>query len=250
MSHKQIFSEAQILEIVQRAVQLQEEAQNEGVTYTPGVTREELERIASEVGVKGEFLERAIRELTTPQQRRALTKNPLFRHAFEHVVDAELPMDKFDLVAEELPLRNSQSPPTQIGRSLRAKGMTGTNMTDVSITARNGRTRVKVETFPLLSWIFGGHIAFISTIMGSAMIAEHGMIGGGIALIGVGLSAGIGFLLGTSRNGAHKAEQLAGNIAKLVEQETSDLNIQATSTQPPEEVAKSVQIGRSTSEPH
>lgn len=52
---KRIFSEQEASEILQRAAKLQEEDRESDPAYTPGITAEELERIAHEAGIDPNF---------------------------------------------------------------------------------------------------------------------------------------------------------------------------------------------------
>ena len=69
MPGEQLFSEAEVTEIVKRAVELQESGR-QAQEYVPGVTRSELARIAGEIGIEVAFLEQAIRERLEPRQER------------------------------------------------------------------------------------------------------------------------------------------------------------------------------------
>ena len=93
---KEVFSEQEASQILQRAVQLHE-SQGQADPYTPGITREELDRIAQEVGVSTEFLAQAIKESQSSSHK----TGPLrLTEEFEHVIDGELDPNNFDVIAE------------------------------------------------------------------------------------------------------------------------------------------------------
>ncbi|MCW5935744.1 MAG: hypothetical protein KIT11_00360 [Fimbriimonadaceae bacterium] len=216
-SHREIFSESEAGEIVQRAVELQETTRAQ--EYTPGVTREELAKIASEVGIDMDYLEQAIRERFNPPAKKGL--GSVFPQPVERVTEGELHPEDYDLLAEELPTRASQAPPSQVGRTLSAKVMSGLTMADVSITARNGRTRVKVSPLPILPLIFGGQMALIGTIVGSSMIAENGPLAVGVAVIAAGLAGGLSLGLYGLRQAKSVAQRLAEKLIRRIDEEAT-----------------------------
>src|SRR5579859_3641216 len=97
-----VFSEKEVSEIMQRAAELQEKEQ---AGYARGVTRDELVRIAEELGVSPEVLTRAIDEQTERKARRPWQ----FVREEERVVDGEIDPNDFDLILESLrPMRGRQ----------------------------------------------------------------------------------------------------------------------------------------------
>ena len=95
MAHERVFSEQEVGQIIRRAVEITEEGSAQA--YTPGVTRSELEKIATEVGVSSEALERAIEEARQHTGKRWPLR---LTEEFERVVDGELDPSEFDLLTE------------------------------------------------------------------------------------------------------------------------------------------------------
>lgn len=209
---KKVFSEAEVGEIIRRAVELQEKSSAQ--TYTPGVTQEELERIGREMGVDPEYVRRALESVRggSPDNLKKL----VLAREVERVVDGELDPRDFDLVTSALPPSTDRSPPTQVGRALNAKMMTGMSMTDVTVSARNGRTRVKVRTFPLLNMIFGIQAALFGSIAGAAVLGERGPIALGIAIILAGLGAATGLIATGAKGCEQKAKRIADDVVEKI----------------------------------
>jgi hypothetical protein len=179
---QKVFSEAEVSALIKRAVELQEQSH---VEYQPGVTSEELEHMASELGIAAEFLKQAIAEGGLPTSR----KGPLnLTEEFEKVVDVEIPPEDFDLFVEEMRNRRRRSGGgiVQIGRTLKGQAWTGWSLPSVEITSRNGRTRIRVKSNPLFAWLVGIHPAFVASLIVFSALGAHGLI-----LPAVGIVAGL-----------------------------------------------------------
>ncbi len=165
---KPVFSEREASEIILRASKLQEEEQ---IAYTPGVTREELVRMAAELGVDPNVLERAI---TEQDQRREKRPFSLIREE-ERVVEGEIDPGDFDLVLEQMKTRRSRRhPAVQIGKTLRAQAVSGGSLQNVEVTSRKGRTRISVKHFPFLPLFATLYPAFIGSLMAGGPLIGHG----------------------------------------------------------------------------
>lgn len=217
---KRVFSEKEASDIVRRAAVLHEQAQESASPYTPGVTREELERIAKEVGIDVAFLDRAILEGTRPESR----KGPLhLTEEFERVIEGELDPNDFDVVTGALKMMRVQHgvAAAQVGRSLTATAWTGLSQAYVTVSSRNGRTRLNVKSNALFAWLFALHPAFILSIIAMGATAEAGA-----ALVGIGIVAGLA-LAGWAgfrallKAGHRRAGELADRIAVRIAEETS-----------------------------
>ncbi|MBS1706342.1 MAG: hypothetical protein JST40_10735 [Armatimonadetes bacterium] len=204
-----IFSEEQVTQIVKRAVQLQE--QHQAANYQPGVTPDELKRIASELGVDPQYLELAIREKLNSSSGNGsgLLK---WKNQTERVVDGEISTDDFGEVIRNFGHAMRNSPPTLIGRTLTCRTFAGLNLADVTVTARNGRTKVEVNTVPFLNLIFGLQAGIMGTAIGSSLIAEKGLVGAGVAVLAAGAAAVFGLVVGGTIWGHKKGEALANKI--------------------------------------
>jgi hypothetical protein len=219
MSSRQVFSEQEAAEIMQWAVRLQEQS-NEGENYTPGVTLQELQRIAEEAGLDPTFIEKAISNKAVVESEKGVFH---FTESFERVIDGEINPDDFDLVLEEMKVsgRNQRPGAYQVGRSMTAMAWTGVSQAKVEVSARKGRTRLQVTSNAFGAYFLGLHGPLIGGIIIMALMGERGnaLLG---ALLGGGLIAagGVAFkwLLMKGHKAAQKlTEKLAGVIADEIE---------------------------------
>lgn len=209
MANEPVFSEQEASKIIQRAVELSEQ-QSTG-KYQSGVTRTELEKIASEVGVSVDVLDKAIRESVEGTQAKGGFR---FSEEFERVVEGELDPGQYDLVIEGLkPMANHGQPlASQVGRTLSLSTWTGVGQAKVDLTSRNGRTKVKVKSNSIFQFLMTLHPALITALVATGALGEKGMVwlgaGIGAAALAVGASL-FGFL---TKKGHKKAEALANDM--------------------------------------
>ncbi len=201
---KRVFSEKEAAEIVQRAVALQESAGDHARAYVPGVTLDELKRIAEEAGIDPKYIEVALES-----QVREGQKGPLhFTEEFERVVDGELPPEDFDVVMEHVRSANTQRPLVQVGKSLQGQIWTGWGLASLNVSSRNGRTRIHVKSNAFLPFMTTMYPCLIGSIIASAAMAERGLVLAGLGVAAGVLSAGlVGFkaLLNKGHDAARKA---------------------------------------------
>jgi hypothetical protein len=210
---KGVFSEQELGEIVQRAAELQEQSSERALRYTPGVTLQQLERVAQEVGVEPEFLRRALEE-----RRQGADRGVGLLREEARVVTGELDPADFDLILDHVRARRSRRhPATQVGRTLRAQVWTGSGLAHMEVTSRNQHTRVSVKSFPLIEALATFYPAFVASTMGALPLANAGH-GVAAALVGAGSVAAalMGFrfwLHRSNRAVARLADKLAGEVA-------------------------------------
>lgn len=213
MPEKRVFSEQEVAQILRRAVELTEDETSK--SYTPGITESELERIATEVGVDPAALRRAILETG---ERKSI-KGPLsLTEEFERVVEGELDPSQFDVIAEGIkPLSNAGQPHmSQVGRTLQLSAWTGVSQARVTVTSRNGRTKLHVKSNALFQGLMTLHPSFVASIITVASLAERGLGWLGAA-IGIGVMS-IGFALFKKLTGVghRKAEKLADDLRERI----------------------------------
>lgn len=204
-----VFSEQQVQEILKRAVQLHEDSQS--TTYTAGITLEELNRIAEELGVSPTYLEQAIRESKVPEVK---AKISLVKE-FEEVVDGEIDPDNFDVLTPLFRTVHSQNAPRQVGRSLQAQSWSGIGYASVDVTSRNGRTKIRARSLPLGPFLLGAYPAFIAAIVTTAALGKSGMAGTYAPFIwgGALLAGGAAF-----RALLTKSQQGVANLVKKIKE--------------------------------
>lgn len=218
MPGEQLFSEAEVTEIVKRAVELQESGR-QAQEYVPGVTRTELTRIAGEIGIEVAFLEQAIRERLEPRQERKGFWRSLWPQPVERVVDGELDPEDYDILTEHLPTRATNAPPSQVGRTLTAKVMTGLTMADVAVTARNGRTRIKVSPLPILPLVFGGQAILVGAGIAGGIMGDKGPLVMALAVGIGGLLSGLGLVIGGLRHATKSSQVIATKLETQIMEE-------------------------------
>lgn len=222
MPQDPVFSEQEASKIIQRAVELSEQ-QGAG-QYTPGITRAELEKIAAEVGVSADVLDRAIRDTVKHQSTK---KSSWFTEEFERVVEGELDPSQYDIVIEGLkPLSNAGQPhAAQVGRTLSLSTWTGVGQAKVDLTSRNGRTKVKVKSNALFQGLMTLHPAFVTALIATGSLSEKGMAALGIGIGAAAMAIGVGLFGFLTKKGHRKAEELADTmrdrIADTLEAEES-----------------------------
>lgn len=222
MPNRRVFSEQEVTDIITRATEISAEGGEEA--YIPGVTIEELERIAKEVGVDPRALKQAIDDLRGGTKPR---RQGMFIEEYVRVVDGELHTDDFDLVIEGVSLMNGKAGigTTQIGRSLRATIWTGVSQAFLNIQSRGGRTKIEIKSNPWMQALFTLHPAFMAALITTGAMGERGM-----GLIGAAIGAGLLIVGGVAFNalrklGHRRAEEVVDkvkvNIENLVEDRLS-----------------------------
>jgi hypothetical protein len=216
MAGKRIFSEQEAAKIMQQAVRMQE-ASAKGEQYTPGITAEELKKIAQEAGIDVAFLERAIAGVDTEEKS---TLGPFnLTEEFERVVEGEMNPEDYDKILKLIKPGQTRGV-SQVGRTLTGIGTVGPHMMHLNVESRKGRTKVKVKYSPVFAYLIGLHGPVIGSIIAMAATAEKGnvLLGLGIAagLLAVG-SAAFNYLVKAGRAAARK---LTGQIVEVVEEES------------------------------
>ncbi len=216
MNEREVFSEQEVTAIIQRAIAIQESGQTSGSDFTPGVTMDELSRIANEIGVSPIALQRALEE---SKKGRSKSAWPGFQATFERVLEGELNPNDFDVVTSNVSLLNTrnQQGVTQVGRTLTLHAWTGAGDAKVVISSRNARTKVSVTSGALLPIMMCAHPALITGIVTGGIVGGHGS-----PLVGVAIALGAAVLgiLGSIKLLAanhRKSEDLADKVAKIVD---------------------------------
>ncbi|MEQ1932712.1 MAG: hypothetical protein ABL962_02360 [Fimbriimonadaceae bacterium] len=187
-----LYAESEIGQIMRRAAELQEEGSSEG--YVPGVSSEELYRIAKEAGIDPRFLEKAIAEgaskVETKKAKGGLSE-------IERVYPVEIAPENFDVITEyvkTLPLTTHPKSGavsggmSQIGRTLQGQVSAGWANPYIKVTSREGRTKLNVtadnSTAIAMSilWIVP---LMLCPVIGAALLPIAGAI---MALLVVSLS--------------------------------------------------------------
>ncbi|MBX7133616.1 MAG: hypothetical protein K1X67_13155 [Fimbriimonadaceae bacterium] len=219
---RRLFSEAEVSAIMERAVKLQEESA-EAKAYTPGVSREELDRIASELGVNPAFLDEAIAEHLQPKSPEPERR----KFSDERVIEGEIDPAEYDLLLEQIKVVNSRHHPVQqFGRTLRAQTMAGGGLVNLEVTSRNGRTRVKATSFPIAQIMGTFYPAFIATMISTGILGKTGHPIEA-AMVGIGLfgAAAIGCRAWMKKTKA-SIHEMVDSLADWVEKNSQKAEVQ------------------------
>jgi len=217
MPDERVYSEQEVAAILKRAVEITEEG---GPGYQPGVTRDELLKIAQEVGVPLAALEQALSEAGAKRD----VKGPLqLTSEHERVVEGEIDPNQYDLIIDGLkPLQRRHSQAiTQVGRKLTMQTWNGVGQSTIDITSREGRTRIHVRSSAIFQGLMTLYPAFIGSMVAMGSLGERGMIGLGAA-IAAGLTAIGATMFGIlTRKGHEKSRELADELRDRVAQSLS-----------------------------
>ena len=219
MAGKKIFSEQEAAEIMQRAVRMQEES-SKGGDYTPGITEDELQRIAVEAGIDVAFLRKAIAGIETDEKS---TLGPFnLTEEFERVVEGEMNPEDYDKILKLVKPGHNRGI-SQVGRTLTGIGSVGPHMVHLNVESRQGRTKVKVKDTPVFAYLIGMHGPLIGSVIAVASTAEHGNV-----LLGLGIGAGL-LTIGSFafnylvKSGRRAAKKLTGKVVEAIEEEVDPL---------------------------
>lgn len=207
-----VFSEQQVAEIIQRAAQIQ---MQQPLAYTPGITREELLRIAKELGVSPEALQQAVHEhINQPN-----SQPPGFNPTFERVVEGELDPSDFDIITDEISVRSrrGQEMIRQVGRSLTSSVTSGIGSANLEVNARGGRTKISVKSQPVITGLVSLYpAAVIAGIVGPNIAQSAAGTPAGLAAAIAILAAGTGLFFGLHKHNVRKARELADRLSDAI----------------------------------
>ncbi|MBL8048076.1 MAG: hypothetical protein JNJ45_05285 [Chthonomonas sp.] len=212
-----LLSEKEVGEIMKRAAELQEQGSATG--YVPGVTKLELSRMASEIGIDAKYLEIAMSERRDPKLGKEVPMYP----TIERVYPVELGPEDFDVVTEYIKPypsygTNGTATPaiSQVGRTLTGKAACSWANPDFKVTSRDGRTRVVVTSDQ-------------GTPVGLALIWVLPMVGSVVAMAKVsplagfiGLATSAVMSLFTYRGAARKSGEMTQKVADQIERSVNE----------------------------
>lgn len=228
---KKIFSEKEATDLVLKAAKLQEEKpEPDSPSYVPGITIEELKRMAKELGVEERYLMRALegdvsvepRMRTKEDKKRFLGFK--FSEEYEAVVDGELPTENYDVVMEDLTNNTRQGAyagAMQIGRTVRGHVIAGLGMGMFTMTSRNGRTRLQLKTNAFLPFFLTCYPLFIASMVTLPIMAKKGGVDP-LLLLGIFLVGGTAAVFAATRfavMGQRKVKAKFDSMVKKVEEE-------------------------------
>ncbi|CAN5463935.1 hypothetical protein BH11ARM2_BH11ARM2_35830 [soil metagenome] len=213
-----VYSEKQTAEILQRAARMQEQT-GESV-YAPGLTQEEILSIAAEAGIAPENVESAIVSLEARPPASGFLN---LSQEDERVVNAELDPADFDVILDVAkPARLSHYSTQQVGRTLTFHTRYKGGLYRVEVTAKNGRTRIRVTSLLLYAYLLSLHPALLLALFGSAIIAAQGVKVGAVLFAFVVLMLGCLAFATLIHRTKGKTAELADALEKRVRETTDE----------------------------
>lgn len=226
---KRYFSEKEAAKLVIEAAKLQEASADGASDYTPGLSFDELAKMAREAGIDPKYLEQVLegRPVSEDSIRRFLGI-PIGAE-FESIVDAELPPDNFDVIAEEFentPFSARRGGaatnfPVQVGRSVQVRVAKGGAFGPLKVTSRRGRTRVQAKQTMFVPFMTCLYPALIfSFVAGMSNIERPGVP---LWLIPIALAVGsVGYGL-VMNSGIRKMRETVAKVSERIREETNSL---------------------------
>lgn len=191
-SEERQFSDEELAKILKTATELQAGGAERGLS------RAQLDQVASEVGIDAALVARALRELDAPKTDRAAVT--LLGAPSEFVVERVLPMEAGS-TAHELALNAVRDACSdirdiaQLGRQFNCRAKLGAAHVEVGVTTTDGSTTVRVrvhlndviaETFAIRTVLLGGGIGFLAF---AANVNSNLPLAGALGLLCLGTGA-------------------------------------------------------------
>lgn len=225
MEHQRTYSEQQVKDILMKAVDLQQQGALAGTADANGLSRDQLVKMATELGIDPKYVDAAIDQVRVSQGQDKGVRFlgiPL-SHTHEAVVDGELDPERFDVVMPELgtPNMNSNfSGSSQVGRSLTARVSKGFAFGPITVVSRDGKTKVTGKHSAFVGFMAGMYPAIIlSFVLGAGMIAKGHLVGGLVAILGI-LGTGLGLFTLMARKADQAMKEVVSRVAAVVADET------------------------------
>lgn len=257
---KKIFSEKEATDLMLKAAKLQEEQpEPDSQDYVPGITLDELKRMAKELGVEERYLVKALESegkyspVKTEQEKKGgdFLGIPWVRE-YEAVLDGELPLEHFDVVMEDMYTSHGKGRqgyammPTQVGRTVQGQVGAGLGYGRFTMTSRNGRTRMNVRSNAFVPFMAVGYPIFIFSAIISAVLGENSSLPGWA--IGLFVLAALTFATVVSASlakvGHQKLKEKFESMVRKVDEETANLRENLRDSESADEdVVESVRLG-------
>lgn len=235
MADRKIYSEKEATDIILKAAKLQEDCpdEDESESYVPGLTEDELKRMAKELGVEEKYVLRALESRGSYKsnltEKKAL--GVVWGTEIERVIDGELPPENFDVVLEELATSQNFNnhrgyyQPVQVGRSLTGPIMRGMAMGRMQLSSRNGRTRLSVKTSAFIPFMTILYPALLFGLIPTAILLGERKVNPAIVLPLLAVFWGLAWIIFTAvqNSSQKKMVEKVDLIAEKVAAETESL---------------------------
>lgn len=208
--NKKIYSESEVSKLLQRAAEIQEKETTAG--YTPGVTLDELQRIAQECGISLAALDQALIQPESESKSSFLNLVETQERVFEGELDFTSLDDVIEALGDNVKIQTVQ----QFGRSIKAQVSSGTVFGRLELSAKNGRTKLKFRQIPFIAYFAGLHAPLIlSFVLGMNFLARGHIVPGLAALFGL-LAFGLLLFSFLAKQGKIKARELVDRLADQI----------------------------------
>lgn len=222
-----VFSEKEVSDILQKAVRLQEEGG--GSEYTPGVTYDELVRIAVEAGIDKDCLLKAIESPAEPGPKQSLFN---LIEEQDKVLDGELDVEGLgelmDQVRELVKLQRAQT----FGKSIEAQAWRGGICGTLKVSSKRGRTRISFRQIPFVAYFTGLHLPLILSIPTAITLGVTGHALAAVLVPLAMLAAGGSVFYLVAQAGKRKARELFTKIVGLARTELGRSEAKPTDSLP------------------
>ncbi len=231
MGDHHTYSDQQVKDILMKAVELQQQGTLDAGTTEGGLSKEQLAKMAAELGIDPKYLDAAIDQArVTRQEDKGLTflGVPLARN-HHAVVEGELDPERFDVIVPELgnPGMNSHLGGSQVGRSLTARVSKGMAFGPISVVSRDGKTRIEARQAAFVGFMAGMYPALITSIMVGAGMIGHGHAMAGSLIAGGILAAGFTAFRFMALRGDRSMKEIVSRVAEVVAEETKAQGVRA-----------------------
>lgn len=226
---RRLYGDKDISRILKRATEMQEA---EGPTEATGLSLEEIQQIAAEVGVDPKFIQAAVAELdqgTSSDKDFHLLGSPV-SFSLEHVVEGEITDVQWEEMVEEI--RQSfklVGGSGKVGRSFEWTHDSRNQQTQVTVASRGGQTKIRVfSRFPRIAILTFVPAMVVSLQAGALLGGSMGMTFG-LPVIGLMLSFIAATFLAMRfafsrivQKKERKAHQLLGRLEQIVAESNSN----------------------------
>lgn len=185
---KQRYNEQQIGAILQRSGEIQAGLSPEGDAQ--GLTLEELQKVALEVGIEPHVVEQAALEVGTGAMG---AKSDSAGKVLDHTVVGEITDEQWeDIVIRLRQYAGKAGTSTLQGSTREWTGEWDTGSLTLTASSRNGQTRLRLvgdaSSAGAVGWVLGLIGGFLSVLIGGALVGKAGL--GALAVIGTILFLG------------------------------------------------------------
>ena len=176
------FTEEEASEIIMRAVELQSELSLSTNERSAGVSKSELMRVATELGISDTAIQRAMTELSKRPSKTSTDESKLIT-TLQLTFDRELSDDDLAIVAEELvPLQSFGASPLVIGNSMQYRSLITSGLTNcvltVFVSRKKGQTELRIRADRSMEYVPVAGLSALSLF--SALIGFFEISGNGL----------------------------------------------------------------------